>query len=180
MSILDETHAPMDFFYHLSAEMMPKGFREKFDLEISHRALEYVALPHLALANITLSLAANGKALLQWSYSQFERMYPHVSASGISGYYNKYLREIISGTKARAQRNGRLVEGELLLKGSISEKQWMIRRALEFSDLDSKQALAYCAELSLINAMPGFRVAIDKYEKTQFGALPVIVTIDRV
>ena len=72
------------------------------------------------------------------------------------------------------------MEGELLLKGSISEKQWMIRRALEFSDLDSKQALAYCAELSLINAMPGFRVAIDKYEKTQFGALPVIVTIDRV
>ena len=61
-----------------------------------------------------------------------------------------------------------------------SEKFRSIYQAIEHSDLKQKQALAYCAELSLIRAMPEFRLTVGKKKDTRIGTLPTLVTIERV
>ncbi|MFA6328490.1 MAG: methyltransferase domain-containing protein [Candidatus Micrarchaeia archaeon] len=181
LSLFQETQAPLDYSYHLSAEMMPDFFKGKFDLALSNKTIQYTALPHLVLANIAESLASKGKAMVGWMEGQFDTMYKTgVSASGIYEYYSRLLTNSISGTKARAIRKGRVVEGELLLHGSQYDKARSIARALSYHDINCLTALAYCAELSIINAMPEYRLTVEKYAGELLGELPEIITIERV
>jgi len=159
---------------------MPEGFGGKFDLEISDNTLQYVSLPHLVLANVAASLASKGKAVVNWMEAQFELMYKtNVGASGIREYYSKFLRQAVFGPKARAYRNGRLVEGELLLEGPEYNKMHRIVQAIEYRDLNRNQALAYCMELSIINAMPEYHLTMERYSETCMGRLPMLVTIEK-
>ena len=180
LSILEETRAPVDYSYHMSAELMPAGFKGMFDLEISDNALQYVSLPHIMIANIAESLASKGKAVVNWMESQFEIMYKtNVSSSGIYDYYGKYLRGVVSGTSATVIRNGRRVEGKLLLDGPEYNQMHKIAQAIEYRDLNRNQALAYCIELSIINAMPEYHLTAERYTETCMGRLPTLVTIER-
>jgi SAM-dependent methyltransferase len=67
LSLLDEPHLASDYYHMLTAERMPAEFGGYFDLVVSHRTLEYVVFAHRALENIAKSLAAGGRALVEWS-----------------------------------------------------------------------------------------------------------------
>jgi hypothetical protein len=179
LSIYEEPRAPVDAEHVISAEFMPAQFKELFNLEISHRTLQYVTLPHLALRNMAHSLARNGISLFQWSGSKIELGLDIQQIAELREHYKGYLKGIFSGSGIKISINGKIHESELDMSCTKSQAKNKVERIIGEGGLNEMQSLAFSAELAIVNGMQGFSLSIQSYEESSIGSFPYLVLIER-
>ncbi len=180
LSPTDVPRFPSDAYHFLAAEHLPTEFREKFDLIISNRALEYSIFPHLAIQNIALALAPQGRAFLQWRTN-----------TGLSERAKKALREspfgkpTVEGVRVvydlNAMHAGRkkrfsAKEREKYSKQSVQKMVGLWPEAIG----ESVQHMAVLNVLAQLRKSKKFRLRFHSTSQGAFGTMPHVFEIRRI
>lgn len=169
----DEPRHKTDYFHFACAEYLPASFRGKFDVIVSHRALEYSLFPNLALANIARALAPEGRAVLQWRPGQ--TAFNKLSHEDLS-FFSRYREAAPSSDGIK-----------LILD---SEHRPFPRTAVEakiasgiqkdfYYGLGGLQTMAWCNEIARLQKSKSLSVKIIQHYASNLGFVPGIIVIER-
>lgn len=176
---LDEPRAKgVDVYHQVVAEYLPASFRRKFDVIVSHRALEYTLFPDIALRNISQSLAPGGQAHLQWRGGRvyFEKELFKPAEKFFKTYKNaKVSAGAIQLVKDAAQV-GRDVDRRIL---TTDEARQVIESGLENYGLTARIILSWYNEVAKLKRSPNFDVKILVWSAAAFGRTPDHLLIER-
>jgi SAM-dependent methyltransferase len=164
----------VDAYHMLVAECMPIEFRRKFDLIVSHRAMEYTLFPHLALRNIVEALAPGGRADLHWRGG---RTYLRGKLSRqLSTFFSNYKSSKASTGAKQIIKEGMLLDNPNVTNAQVNEK---IKRGLKKYGVSARQNLAWCNEIARLRNSPNFNVKIESWTIADFGRAPRRISIER-
>ena len=172
-------HFPCDFFHCYSADFMPLSFKGKFDLIVSSRCLEYVALADKALLGIAESLALGGVAELQWrsgraadeNSPRFQRLLDLNSPIKPSSQ----IIEILKKGANFGTRNNFSETAERQLKWTHQR----IEKGEKFG-VESRLSTAWVEAVIKLQSDSRFKVDVWGYTMSGIGAVPGRIRIERV
>ncbi len=173
MSLDDEPHGKVGAYHLLLAEYMPKEFEGKYDVIVSHRALEYALFPHIALRNVAKALAPGGKAELQWrpGRTHFHGL-PEMDA-----YFSTYSdAQPSEHTKAMLKENALQADHKSLSGRQVNQ---IIRNGIGKYGNDARQTVAWINEIAKLREQPGIILKIRSRVMSPLGWVPHFLIIEK-
>lgn len=170
----NEPHFKAGPYHVLTAEYMPATFREKFDLIVSSRALEYSILPNLALQNIAGSLAPGGMAKLQWRPARARFDFPGQEKER---FFTQYKKSKITPAGLGVILQSK--EGGGIHRINPAETRKLVERGIEKYGWDALQTIAWCNEVAKLQRNPKYKVVVALYTPCAFGWSPSTILFER-
>jgi SAM-dependent methyltransferase len=158
----------------LTAEFLPREFKGKFDLIVSHIALEYAVLPNLALKNISQSLSPGGKAYVDWRAGRRDSREMH---SPLAKFFASYKKSVPSNEAKELVRWGMSHWGREQVTPEQAEKA--IKEGFEQYKVDAGQTMAWCNQLASLQKDPKLTIKILYTMPSPFGYIPAGLSIEK-
>lgn len=172
---IDEPRAKgVDVYHQVVAEYLPASFRGRFDLIVSHRALEYALFPDLALRNISQALALGGQAELQWRGGRVD--FRKELLKPTERFFKTYKNAGISAGAIQLVKESARLDEKVL---TTAEAKQRVKSGIKYDGIGARITLSWYNEIARLIKSPNFDVKILNWTLADFGWAPGKLLITR-
>ncbi len=172
----DEPRHPVDHYHILLAEHLPKEFKERFDIVVSHRALEYASFPHIGLRNIVAATAPGGKAVVQFQAGSLFKLNTKI-IEDLKVFFEKNKPHLTREARALVKQGMQLKNSEV----TEDEVEKQIEDDITHYKTEAHRTIAWLNEVAKMQADPGLKVKIKQWFHSPVGyAAPSLLHIEKI